>query len=89
MIITGVLLGLVILFAVVMVFWFMRGTQEELKEAGVYVDDAQPWPFPIAMPQHDVKPKRKPAAKKATIVAKKKTVAKKSVAIKAKPKTKK
>lgn len=90
MIITGVLLGLVILFAVCIVFWFIRGTgQQELKDAGVYIDDAQPWPFPVAMPQHDVKPKRKPALKKATTVAKKKTVIKKPAAIKAKPKTKK
>jgi hypothetical protein len=89
MIITGVLLGLVILFAVCIVFWFMRGTHDELKDAGVHLDKNLPWPFPIAMPQHDVKPKRKPALKKATTVVKKKTAVKKPVTIKAKPKTKK
>ena len=76
MIITGVLLGLVILFAVCIVFWFMKGSQTELKEAGVHLDPIdpanEPWPFPIAMPQHD-RAKRKPSLKKATIVAKKTT----------------
>jgi hypothetical protein len=44
----------------------MKGSQTELKEAGVHLDKDLPWPFPVAMPQHDVKPKRKPALKKAS-----------------------
>lgn len=90
MIITGAILGVLILLAVAFIFWFMRGSQAELKEAGVYVDPIEPteWPFPVAMPQHD-RAKKKPSLKKATTVAKKKTVAKKSTIIKAKPRSKK
>lgn len=87
MIVIGIILGCLILLAVAFIFWFMRGSQAELKEAGVYVDPIEPteWPFPVAMPQHD-RAKKKPALKKATTVAKKKTVVKKPAAIKAKTK---
>ena len=66
MIIVGVVLGCLILCAIAIIFWFMRGTQEEFKEAGVHLDSVEPteWPFPVAMPQHDRK--REPALKKAT-----------------------
>jgi hypothetical protein len=85
MIITGVLLGLIILFAICIIFWFMKGSQTELKEAGVHLDPIdpanEPWPFPIAMPQHD-RAKKKQVAKKATTVAKKTISKEKAMATK-------
>lgn len=71
MIITGVVLGLLILVSIVIVFYFINGTKEEFKQAGVHLDSVEPteWPFPVAMPQHDRK--RKPALKKATTKEKK------------------
>ena len=83
MIITGVLLGLIILFAICIIFWFMKGSQTELKEAGVYLDPEEKleWPFPIAMPQHD-RAKKKQVAKKTTTVAKKTTSKEKAMATK-------
>jgi hypothetical protein len=66
MITIAAILGVLILCAIAVVFWFMKGSKEELKEAGVHLDKELPWPFPIAMPQHD-HAKKKQAAKKKPI----------------------